>query len=112
MSCGCRSAGHELGCVFVDRERGLYRKYKIERTDGRSGPGKKHENCTYFVLDLVHDPHAIPALLAYAKSCEADYPALASDLLLVYSCSECGEKRHCEGQMVGCHCECRSPIPD
>ena len=31
-------------------------------------------------LDLEHDPHAIPALRAYADSCEAEFPELARSL--------------------------------
>ena len=65
-----------------DAQRGLYRKYEVRRTDGSSEPGGKHEGCIYFVLDLDHDPHALPALEAYADSCEADYPELAKDLRL------------------------------
>ena len=60
---------------------GIYRKYKVERTDGSSEPGKKHEKCDYFVLDLVHDPFAKPAILAYAEACRATHPALADDLV-------------------------------
>ncbi len=63
-----------------DKNRGLYGKFHIERTDGKSAPGEKHHGCDYFVLDLTHDPHAIPALRAYADACEADYPLLARDL--------------------------------
>lgn len=59
---------------------GVYEKFKVERTDGRSEPGEKHHGCTYFVLDLNHDKHAIPALRAYAKSCAKEYPELAADL--------------------------------
>lgn len=56
-----------------DTQRGLYGKYKVERIDGKPrGP--------YFVLDYAHDPHAVAALLAYADSCEAEFPALAADL--------------------------------
>jgi len=51
-----------------DAERGLYRKYKVERNDGSSGPGGKHEKCEYFILDLEHDKHAKAALKAYADS--------------------------------------------
>ena len=40
------------------RERGLYEKFAVERTDGKSKIGEKHEGCEYFVLDLTHDPHA------------------------------------------------------
>lgn len=61
-------------------KRGLYGKFFVERTDGRSAPGQKHDGCEYFVLDLDHDKHAGPALEAYAASCDSEYPALAADL--------------------------------
>lgn len=60
--------------------RGLYRKFDVRRTDGSDGPGGKHDQCSYFVLDMTHDKHAIPALRAYARSCKAKHPALARDL--------------------------------
>ena len=60
-----------------DQERGLYRKYRVERLNDPIG---KHSGCEYYVLDLMHDKHAAPALLAYAASCEAEFPALAGDL--------------------------------
>lgn len=63
-----------------DKKRGLYNKYNVARTDGN--PEGKHSACTYFVLDLDHDPHALPALVAYIQSCEKDYPVLAADLSL------------------------------
>lgn len=63
-----------------DKEQGLYHKFEVARTDGSSGPGGKHEQCYYFVLDVDHDPYARPALLAYADACEDEYPMLSSDL--------------------------------
>ena len=63
-----------------DAERGVYEKFRVERTDGRSEPGEKHHGCAYFVLDLDHDPHAVAALEAYAESCRLDYPALSRDV--------------------------------
>jgi hypothetical protein len=63
-----------------DKRRGLYRKYDITRTDGRSAAGEKHYLCDYFVLDLKHDPYARKALLAYAEACRSRYPILSSDL--------------------------------
>lgn len=63
-----------------DRNIGLYEKFKVERTDGSSAPGGKHEGCQYFTLDLTHDPHAVAALTAYRDSCRADFPKLAADL--------------------------------
>ncbi len=65
-----------------DKERGLYNKFRVTRTDERDAPGDRHWQCEYFVLDLTHDPHALPAIQAYANSCGADYPQLAVDILL------------------------------
>lgn len=70
--------------MMSDKERGLYRKFIIRREDGKDGPGCKHYDCEYFVLDVTHDPHAIPALKAYADSCASEYPALAADLRDTY----------------------------
>ena len=66
--------------VMHDTKRGLYRKFEVKRVDGRDGPGQKHEGCFYFVLDLDHDPYAVPAIRAYADACEEKYPVLAADL--------------------------------
>ena len=63
-----------------EKTKGLYRKFTVNRTDGKSDPGQKHEACEYFVLDLSHDEHSIAAIEAYAKSCYKDYPHLAEDL--------------------------------
>lgn len=68
-----------------DTNRGIYRKFNVTRTDGSSEPGGKHEHCRYFVLDLDHDPHAAPALAAYARSCSKTHPVLAADLLAMLS---------------------------
>lgn len=64
-----------------DPTRGLYGKFFVERTDGKSAPGQKHHGCEYFILDLDHDKHAIAALRAYYLSCRKEYPLLADDLL-------------------------------
>ena len=66
-----------------DKTRGIYEKFTVTRTDGTSAAGGKHHGCQYFVLDVGCDPHAIPALLAYADSCRADYPLLAADAIKV-----------------------------
>lgn len=63
-----------------DEGRGVYRKFNVTRTDGSSGPGGKHERCSYFVLDLEHDPFAVPALKAYAAACRETHPQLAIDI--------------------------------
>lgn len=63
-----------------DKTRGLYNKFRVDRTDGSSEPGGKHHQCEYFVLDLTHDKYAMAALRAYASACENEYPLLAADL--------------------------------
>jgi hypothetical protein len=64
-----------------DKNRGVYDKFMVARADGQSESGKKHYGCFYFVLDCDHDPHAMPALLTYADSCEAaGFKKLAEDL--------------------------------
>jgi hypothetical protein len=59
--------------------RGLFAKFRVERLTP-SSRGIDHTGCRYFVLDITHDPHALPAALAYADSCEAEYPQLARGL--------------------------------
>jgi hypothetical protein len=61
-----------------DQERGVYSKFIVQRTDG----SLKHQDCTYFVLDVNHDMFAVPALAAYAKACREEYPKLADDIEL------------------------------
>lgn len=61
-------------------QQGLFRKFDIRRVDGSDAPGGKHHGCRYFVLDVEHDPHSVPALIAYAAACEATHPQLAKDL--------------------------------
>jgi len=65
------------------KQKGIYKKFVVYRTDGESAAGKKHDGCSYFVLDLDHDKHAKAAIIAYAGSCRDEYPELASDLLLI-----------------------------
>jgi len=69
-------------------KKGLYNKYSVKRND-RS---KKHKNCEYFVLDLTHDIHSIPALKAYVESLrsafDGSYYYLIQDLELKISVLE------------------------
>jgi hypothetical protein len=67
--------------MATDVSRGIYRKFKVTRTDGSSRKGKKHHTCSYFILDLAHDPFCRPALRAYAKACRKTHPHLAADIL-------------------------------
>ena len=61
----------------MDKSRGIYRKYKVERVD----QSEKHGECEYFVLDPKHDIYARAALRAYADACETDgYVALSKDI--------------------------------
>lgn len=73
-----------------DQDRGVYRKYKVTRADGSSKKGGKHEACTYFVLDLEHDPFALPALKAYADACAATHPELAKEIRRILATRPCG----------------------
>lgn len=77
-----------------DKTRGLYEKFEVYRTDGEHLPGGKHEGCQYFVLDVTHDPFAIPALREYADSCRHEYPLLADSL---YALLEDAEHRAITG---------------
>ena len=61
-----------------DKDRGLYSKYRVERLNDPEG---KHEECDFFVLDLTHDPFALPAIRAYIDACRKEYPHLAVDLM-------------------------------
>ncbi len=63
-----------------DKDRGLYGKFYVERLDGKSVLGEKHDKCEYFVLDLTHDKHAKAAIRAYSISCGNEYPQLSHDL--------------------------------
>lgn len=65
----------------TDKNRGLYGKYSVQRTDGQDQPNCKHHLCSLFVLDVTHDKHAIPAIRAYIDSCRKEYPELAIDLM-------------------------------
>lgn len=57
---------------------GLYNKYKVTRTDGSDRRGGKHEFCPHFVLDLAHDPAAVPALRAYCDAARDRRPELVA----------------------------------
>lgn len=57
---------------------GLTEKFRVERVN--LDAQVRHRHCQHFVLDVDHDPHALPALLAYASSCDAASPELAADL--------------------------------
>lgn len=63
--------------VDPDTKRGAYRKFVVKRIGDRDS---KHRACEFFVLDWQHDRFAPDAVEAYAKACEAEYPALAKDL--------------------------------
>ncbi len=63
-------------------KKGLHNKFTVSRVDGQDQKDDdKHFKCDYFVLDLTHDRHALPALHAYAKSVLDEKPELAIDLL-------------------------------
>jgi hypothetical protein len=67
---------------------GAFQKFLVQRVDGSDLPGGKHYGCFNFVLDLSHDPHAIPAIQAYAASCAATHPQLAQELVDRFGAAE------------------------
>jgi hypothetical protein len=89
-----------------DKTRGIYEKFKVERTDGKSAPGGKHNGCQYFVLDVTCDQHAIRALLAYAESCKGEYPLLAADVrkMAITNCEHDWAETLHGPDVVGDHC--------
>lgn len=74
----------------TSKPNGLYRKYKVTRTDGSTRKGRKHAECAFFVLDLACDPFARPAMEAYLKACRKTHPSLAADLESMLAARPCG----------------------
>lgn len=62
-------------------EQGLYGKFQVRRVDGKDAPGGPKEGARYLVLDLTHDPYAVPAALAYAQACSVTHKELAADIV-------------------------------
>jgi hypothetical protein len=60
--------------------KGIINKYTVIRNDG----SEKHANCEYFVLDMNCDKFAKPAILAYSKACENEFPLLSVELRECY----------------------------
>ncbi len=58
----------------------LYKKFVVERADGRDKPGGDRAGARYIVLDVVHDEPAKRAALAYADALQATHPGLAGDI--------------------------------
>jgi hypothetical protein len=75
------------------RTTGMYPKFIVIRTDGKSQPAEKHGQCQYFVLDVTCDPFADAALQAYANVCAREFPLLARDITTIrmvrYGCPTC-----------------------
>ncbi len=86
---GTQGRGEDVSDNINEKKTGIYKKFEVRRTDGSSGPGGKHEGCSYFVLDMDHDEFAIPALRAYAHACEKEFPALSKDLMDIVNASPC-----------------------
>lgn len=72
----------------MSKQKGLYQKYKIEKTNGNP----INPLAEYFVLrldqyssDLVHTEASRRAILLYAKEIKKYNPKLAEDLITRYS---------------------------
>lgn len=63
----------------------IYQKFTVTRTDGSFEQGGKHYHCFQFVLDVDHDPFALPALTAYANACRKTRPELAKNVERIVS---------------------------
>ncbi len=61
---------------MIDQPKGLYGKYKIEKSDGSPVDPK----AIYFTLRLDTDPYARAAVRAYIEACKEEQPELARDL--------------------------------
>lgn len=85
VECGVARQVDEEAVPVRNKRDGLYPKFRVERLRP-SSRGLDHDDCDYFVLDMKHDPHAIPALITYANACEADLPQLARDLRERFAC--------------------------
>lgn len=59
--------------------KGLYAKYIVKHVDDSEG---KHDDCSFFVLDLTHDPYARMAARSYAIVCKETNPTLSKELML------------------------------
>lgn len=64
-----------------DTEQGLYEKYRVYRTDGLDNVGGPRADDKYFVLNLTRDPHAKPAMAAYAASVNPTHAILSTDMI-------------------------------
>ena len=62
---------------------GLYKKFEVQRTDGRDQPGGDRTGAEYIVLDLTYCPFARAAALAYADKMARIYPQAADELRAV-----------------------------
>lgn len=88
MSTDIREALPERDIDKPAERQGVFRKFKVHRTDNSDAPGGKHEGCEYFVLDVDHDPCARAALIAYAAAVEPTHPILAADMRRRYELTE------------------------
>jgi hypothetical protein len=69
--------------MSTQQTQGLVNKFIVYRRDLRDSPGGDRQDAYYFVLDVTYDPHSRAALLAYADSCEHEFPLLAADLRIL-----------------------------
>lgn len=81
---------------------GIKRKFEIARTDGSSAPGRKHEHCAYFVLDLEHDEFALQALAAYREAARESHPELARDIHEIIKAQKASNRTRCHCREASC----------
>lgn len=104
-----------------DTEQGIYEKYRVYRTDGLDNAGGPRADDKYFVLNLTRDPHAKPAMAAYAASAKGTHPILSADMIrevmgggaidTLVALIEHGPRESCDipskvglNELIGCAC--------
>jgi hypothetical protein len=88
-----------------DKNKGLYPKFYCQRIDGRDQEDGDREGASYFILDTTFDPHALPALKAYAESCQKEYPKLEKDLIKIIVEKEKSLEAQTHGPIACPECE-------
>ncbi|WP_186169818.1 hypothetical protein [Burkholderia gladioli] len=67
------------------------RRYEARVATGSNTPATAIHRTEFFVLDLTSDPHAAPAMVAYAHACAATRPDLAADMLERFDAGDTAE---------------------
>ena len=64
----------------MDQTRGLYRKFNVNRVDGRDQPGGDKANAEYLVLDYANDPFGWVCAAGYVTMVAETHRRMSLDL--------------------------------